>query len=73
MMIQVDARGLSCPEPVLRARKAIATLGAAGQLEVLVESVTSRENVRRTAQSMGCSVEVKEEGDGFRLLITRSS
>ncbi len=73
MMIQVDARGLSCPEPVLRARKAIATLGATGQLEVLVESVTSRENVRRTAQSMGCSVEINEEGDGFRLLITRSS
>lgn len=72
-MMQVDARGLSCPEPVLRARKAIGTLEAGGQLEVLVESVTSRENVRRTAQSMGCTVEVAEDGDGFRLLIKRSS
>jgi tRNA 2-thiouridine synthesizing protein A len=67
----VDARGLSCPEPVLRARKAIAGMAAGGELEVLVESVTSRENVRRTATSMGCTVDVQEHEDGFRLVITK--
>ena len=72
-MIHVDARGLSCPEPVLRARKAISGLAAGGEVEVLVESVTSRENVRRTAMSMQCTVEVEDHEDGFRLLIKKKS
>ena len=65
----IDARGLACPEPVLRTRKAIQPLPAGGKLEVLVDTVTSRENVRRTAQSMDCEVEVEETQDGFRLRI----
>jgi TusA-related sulfurtransferase len=65
----VDARGLSCPQPVLLARKAI----QAGEfpVEVLVETVTSRENVRRAAEKLGCSVQVKEAGDEFTLTLTR--
>jgi hypothetical protein len=30
-------------------------------IEVLVETVTSRENVRRAAQKLGCTVQVKEK------------
>ena len=70
-MSTVDARGLSCPEPVLRARRAIRSLPSGGELTVLVETVTSRENVRRTALSLGCSVEVKDQEDGFELLIRK--
>jgi tRNA 2-thiouridine synthesizing protein A len=65
----VDARGLSCPEPVLRTRNALQALPAGEDLEVLVETVTSRENVRRMAQSQGCQVVVEEVEDGFKLLI----
>ncbi len=68
-METVDARGLSCPEPVLRTRQALATLPAGADLEVLVETVTSRENVLRTARSLGCDVKVEETEDGFRLMI----
>lgn len=65
----VDARGLSCPQPVILARRAIEE----GQfpIEVLVETVTSRENVRRMAIKQGCSVEVQEIGDEFKLLLTK--
>jgi TusA-related sulfurtransferase len=65
----VDARGLSCPQPVILARKAIEE----GQfpVEVLVESVTSRENVRRAAAKIGCQVQVEESGEGFKLTLTR--
>jgi len=65
----VDARGLSCPQPVILARSAI----QAGEfpIEVLVETVTSRENVRRAAERLGCTVQVKDLGDGFKLTLTK--
>ena len=68
-MKSVDARGLSCPQPVILARKAI----DAGQfpVEVLVESVTSRENVRRMAEKAGCTVAVAEMGDEFKLTLSK--
>lgn len=68
-MKTVDARGLSCPQPVLLARKAI----EAGQfpIQVLVESVTSRENVRRMAEKAGCTVAIAETGDEFKLTLSK--
>ena len=65
----VDARGLSCPQPVILARKAI----QAGEfpVEVLVETVTSRENVRRAAEKLGCQVAVEEMGDEFKLTVSK--
>ena len=68
MTIQVDARGLSCPQPVIVTKKAI----QAGQfpIEVLIETVTSRENVRRMAEHTGCHVEVQVLGDEFKLILT---
>jgi hypothetical protein len=44
----------------------------AGQfpIEVLVESVTSRENVRRAAEKLGCAVQVEETGGEFKLILT---
>lgn len=65
----VDARGLSCPQPVILARNAI----KAGKfpIEIMVETVTSRENVRRAAEKLGCSVQVEELGDEFKLTLTQ--
>ena len=70
-MITVDARGFSCPEPVLRTRKALKTLPAGDTLEVFVETVTSRENVRRFALTQKCQVSFEETEDGFRLIIRK--
>jgi len=39
-------------------------------IEVLVETVTSRENVRRVAEKAGLEVQVEEMGDEFKLTIT---
>jgi TusA-related sulfurtransferase len=39
--------------------------------EVLVETVTSRENVRRAAEKLGCTVQVEETEDEFRLTISK--
>ena len=68
-MKQVDARGLSCPEPVIRTRKAMQNMNVGDEVEVLVETVTSRENVLRTVNALGCTATVEEIADGFKLLI----
>jgi len=69
MKTTVDARGLSCPQPVILAQKAIQQ--GSFPIEVLVDSVTSRENVRRMAEKNGCKVQSQAEPDGFRLTLTR--
>lgn len=69
MATQVDARGLSCPQPVILAKNAIKAQQF--PIEVLVETVTSRENVRRMAEKSGCRVQVEELGEEFKLMITQ--
>ncbi len=69
MSKNVDARGLSCPQPVILSQKAIQ--GGEFPIEVFVDTVTSRENVRRMAERLGCQVEVVEIDDEFKLIISR--
>jgi len=69
MAKKVDARGLSCPQPVMLAQQAIRE--GDFPVEVLVETVTSRENVRRMAEMKGCRVEIEEVEEEFRLVITK--
>jgi tRNA 2-thiouridine synthesizing protein A len=65
----IDARGFSCPQPVILTRNAIQT--GEFPIKVLVETVTSRENVRRAAEKLGCTVQVEEMGDEFKLTIAK--
>jgi selenium metabolism protein YedF len=68
----VDCRGLSCPQPVLETRKALEE-SVASQLRILVDNITSRENVKRFASSQGLGVQVHEIGaDEFELLLERA-
>jgi TusA-related sulfurtransferase len=69
--ILVDARGLSCPQPVLETKAALESAGR-GVVEVLVDTVTSRENVLRLASRMEWkgTWEESEQG-GFRLTLER--
>lgn len=65
----IDARGLSCPQPVLLTVDKIKQLGK-GELAVLVDTQASRENVSRAARGQGWEVkEIKEEGDEFHIHI----
>lgn len=70
MATHVDARGLSCPQPVILAKQAI----GAGEfpLEILVDTATSRENVRRLAERFGLVVRVEERGGDFALVVTKA-
>ena len=66
----VDARGLLCPEPVLRTKKVIDTISK-GSLEVLVDNPAARENVTRLCKNKGWNVDVSEQGADYVLKISR--
>ena len=67
----VDARGLSCPQPVLMTMNEINTVKG-GQIVILVDTDTSKENVSRAAKTQGWQVtELLEEGTGYRITISK--
>ena len=70
VVMLVDARGKMCPKPVLMTKQALEKVEE-GVIEVLVDNVAARENVKRFAERQGCTVEVKEEGGFFRLVIVK--
>ncbi len=59
----VDARGLSCPQPVLDTLNKIAAMGK-GTIEVLVDTEASKENVSRAATAKGWSLDGVVENRG---------
>jgi TusA-related sulfurtransferase len=59
----IDARGLSCPQPVVLIRKAINEGIAA--FEIIVNSDVARENVLRTLKNSGMKSDIRSEGDDF--------
>jgi len=65
----VDARGRSCPEPVLMTKKALAAKPAS--CEVLVDNQTARENVTRFATNSGYKVSVAEKDGEFVLSLEK--
>ena len=52
-MLKVDARGDACPLPVVKAKKAIAELNGAGEVEVLVDNEIAVQNLTKMAQQKG--------------------
>ena len=67
-MIEVDARGLSCPEPLLRTRDAFKEYPGENFL-VMVTDVNARENVKNFAIKEGREVTVEKKGQDFYLTI----
>ena len=67
-MTIIDARGLSCPQPVLMAKNALEKDGT--PLTVLVDDRTPLQNVMRFASNTGHQVSFAETDDGFEISIT---
>lgn len=67
----IDARGLSCPQPVLMTLEAIKNVKEE-ELIVLVDAEASRENVIRSVTSAGWDVvAVQNENDAYRIIIAK--
>lgn len=69
-MKTIDARGLSCPEPVIMTRKALSS--GEQSYEVLVDNPASRENVTRYAEHQGYSVSVTEQDGEYTLSLRKA-
>ena len=62
-MKKIDAGGLSCPQPMLMAKKAMQA-GTDDKIEVQVDCAASVENIGRAARQLGWELTVlSQEGD----------
>ena len=68
-MTKIDARGLSCPEPVILISQAMKSGESA--YEIIVDNRVSRENVTRFAEHQGYAVSVSEADGEFTLTIRK--
>lgn len=70
MSISIDARGRSCPEPVIMTKQAVES-NPGQEIEVLVDANVAVENITRFAENSGYSVSVKEDGEDFVLKLNK--
>jgi len=66
-MITVDARGLSCPEPLMLTEKAMKN--ADGPIKVLVSEPHQKTNVEKLARSKGKKAVSTAVGSEFEIVI----
>lgn len=66
----VDARGYSCPMPVIMVQKAVKGENP-NTLEVMVDNQCSLENVTRFAQNQGYEVDVEKVDSDFKLILKK--
>ena len=66
-MFVVDARGLSCPQPLMMTNDALKT--QKGAIKVLVSEPHQKTNVEKFAKDKGKKVTVKAVGSEFELTI----
>lgn len=67
----LDVRGLSCPEPAMLTRQALAAQKE-GAIVVLTDSSTSKGNIERTAMLAGWKAETSQDADQtYRVILTK--
>lgn len=60
--MQLDCRNLNCPEPLLRTKKALGELKIGESLEILVNDVAPRENIKRFLTKNGFEAQISQAG-----------
>ena len=66
-MTIVDARGRSCPEPVILTKKAVEKTRE--PIQVLVDNQVAVDNITRFVTNAGLHIQVTPAGEDFELLI----
>ena len=71
MKIEVDARGLSCPMPVINTKKELDKIES-GLVITTVDNIIAKENILKLANSLNCEANViKEEKDFISIEIKK--
>jgi tRNA 2-thiouridine synthesizing protein A len=71
-VVEVNAKGLACPQPVVLTTKALDEIEC-GEVIVSVTGEVARDNVMRMAESRGCTVSHEMKDDSFILRIAKVS
>lgn len=69
-MKEVDARGLSCPQPVILLRQALS--GRPKSCRIIVDNPIAKENVSRFARHSGYQVSAEERDNDYYLTFQRT-
>jgi len=72
MKESIDARGLSCPQPVLMLINALKKIDK-GEIQILVDTDASKENVSRAAESKGWIVkDIQKDNLEYTIILTKN-
>ena len=63
-MIEIDARGLACPAPVLQTKAALEA-DKPNRVNVVVDNAAAQQNVQRFLESQGFQATLKQDGDDY--------
>jgi TusA-related sulfurtransferase len=69
-MIEIDARGLSCPQPVIETKKVLDKKPE--KATVLVDNQAALENVTRYAKAAKYQVVAEQAGETWSLFLTKA-
>lgn len=67
----LDARGLQCPLPVLRANKMLKNLPAGAELEILASDPAAPADFASFCKTTGHALVASREADGTHIIIVR--
>lgn len=68
---EIDARGLTCPHPVMETKKVLQELEK-GTVVTIVDNAAARDNVKRLAESSGWVVSINAKEDDYYLTISKA-
>ena len=67
----LDARGLACPLPAVKARAALPAVPPGSALVVLATDPEAPIDLAAVAADAGCTVAVETDGGGWRVTLSR--
>lgn len=67
----IDTKGRLCPEPLIMAKKAFATLSDGESIEIISDNDTSCSNLMRFLTDTNANPILSEEGNVFRIVCTK--
>lgn len=67
----VDARGKSCPQPLIETKKRLENISIDENIVAIVDNEAAKENIVRFAESSDCSYSVEEKKGEYFIRISR--
>lgn len=69
--MRIDCRNLECPKPIVEAKKALQSLKNEENLEILLNSTISKNNVLKFLNSLNLNPNVNEKGDEIYIRVEK--